>query len=161
MVHSNDGRQGSLVRAILWGGLVAGLLDLAFALTFNGLRGVPLIRIPQVIASGLLGPASFQGGTTTAALGLVLHFVIAFGFAAFYNLASRPFPVLFRQPVVCGLLYGAAAFGFMRLVVLPLSRAPKFKSSPVALWSDLGSHLFFVGLVIALFAWREQRARIH
>ena len=66
-----------------------------------------------MIASGLLGPASFQGGTTTAALGLVLHFVIAFGFATFYNLASRPFPALVRQPVVCGLLYGAAAFGFL------------------------------------------------
>ena len=98
MENDDTGRHGSLLRAILWGGLVAGILDLAFALTFNGLRGVPLIRIPQVIASGLLGPASFQGGTTTAALGLALHFVIAFGFATFYNLASRPFPALVRQP---------------------------------------------------------------
>ena len=94
------------------------------------------------------------------ALGFVFHFLIALGFAAVYNLASRPFPVLIRQPVICGLLYGAAAFGFMRLVVLPLSRAPKFKSGPVALWSDFASHLFFVGLTIAFFAWREGRSRI-
>mgnify|MGYP001793022341 CR=1 FL=1 len=42
----------------------------------------------------------------------------------------------------------------------PLGSCASWFYRSLALWSDLGSHLFFVGLVIALFAWREQRARI-
>ncbi len=146
--------------AILWGGLIAGALDLTFALTFNHLRsGVPFIRVPQAIASGVLGPSSFQGGLTTAALGVGLHFLIALGFAAFYNGASRIFSVLTRQAVVCGLIYGVAVYYFMHLVVLPLSSAPKFKSNTISTLSDLASHLFFVGLVIALFARRYSSPR--
>lgn len=146
-------------RAILWGGLIAGALDLIFALTFNHWRGVPFIRVPQAIASGLLGTSSFQGGPTTAALGVVLHFVIALGFAAFYNVASRIFTLLTRQPVVCGLIYGVAIYYFMNLVVLPLSRAPKFKPSTISTLSDLASHLFLVGLTIALCARRFSSER--
>ncbi len=147
-------KKAGLWRAIFWGGLIAGALDLIFALTFNTARGVPLIRTPQAIASGLLGRSSFDGGIATAALGVGLHFVIALGFAAFYNFASQIFVVLTRRAVVCGVIYGVTIFYFMRLVVLPLSRAPSFKPSTVSTLSDLASHIFFVGLTIALCARR-------
>ena len=54
--------------AILWAGLIAGTLDITDALVFYGLRGVPPVRLPQNIASGLLGRDAFQGGVGTAAL---------------------------------------------------------------------------------------------
>ncbi|MEO6872360.1 MAG: hypothetical protein ABI233_09105 [Chthoniobacterales bacterium] len=145
--------------AILWGGLVAGVLDLSFALLFNHWRGVPFIRVPQAIASGLLGRDAFQGGLTTASLGVALHFLIAFCLAAFYNGASRLFPLLIRWAALCGPAYGVAIYFFMNLVVLPLSRAPKFKHTSLSTWSDLGSHIFFVGLTIALFARHYAGAR--
>jgi uncharacterized membrane protein YagU involved in acid resistance len=141
-----------IAAAIVWGGLVAGLLDLTFALLFNHSLGVPFIRVPQAIASGLLGRGAFGGGLTTAALGLALHFLIAFCLAAFYNGASRLFPVLIRWAVLCGPVYGLGIYLFMQRVVLPLSRAPEFKHTPLTTWSDLASHVFFVGLTIALFA---------
>ncbi len=151
-------KRSRIFTAILWGGLVAGALDLAFALTFNHWHsGVPFIRVPQAIASGVLGVNSFQGGLTSAALGIVLHFLIALSFAAFYNVAARILPVLTRQAVLCGPLYGAAIYWLMNWVVLPLSRAPKFKHNPVSTLSDLASHLFFVGLVIALCARRYSK----
>ena len=66
-------------RALLYGTLAVGVLDLLDAFVFFGLRsGVQPIRILQSIAAGLLGRASFTGGWPTAALGLVLHFFIAF-----------------------------------------------------------------------------------
>ncbi|MGH7938374.1 MAG: hypothetical protein ACRD5Z_21050 [Bryobacteraceae bacterium] len=159
MPHEAD--RSRMVAAILWGGLAAGALDLTFALTFNHWRGVPFIRVPQAIASGLLGPASFRGGLSTAALGVVLHLLIALSLAAFYNWASRLFSVLTRWALVCGPAYGVATYFFMNLVVLPLSRAPKFKHTTLATWSDLASHFFFVGLTIALFARHYERGDAH
>jgi hypothetical protein len=53
--------------AILAGGLIAGALDLTYALAFYGSRGTKPIRIPQSIASGLLGTEAYQEGFATAA----------------------------------------------------------------------------------------------
>jgi hypothetical protein len=59
---------------VLLGGLVAGALDISYAWAFWALKaGVPAMRIFQSVAKGLLGPASYRGGATTAALGLLLH----------------------------------------------------------------------------------------
>src|SRR5215210_9269140 len=93
-------------RAIMWGGLLAGLGDITFAFVVSGLRGVGPVRVLQSVAGGLLGGAAREGGLGTAALGAVLHFLIAFVWAAAYWLASRRLKVLVRHPVVCGLLYG-------------------------------------------------------
>jgi hypothetical protein len=68
--------------AILWGGLVAGILDISDAIVTWGMRGVPAGRILQSVASGLLGRASYEGGWATVALGTFLHFFIATGAAA-------------------------------------------------------------------------------
>lgn len=54
-------RRLSPARAIVYGGLVVGTLDILDAVIFFGLwRGVAPIRIFQSIASGLLGRAAFQ-----------------------------------------------------------------------------------------------------
>src|SRR5215210_4129557 len=84
-------------RAILWGGLLAGLGDITFAFVVSGLRGVGPVRVLQSVAGGLLGDAAKTGGTGSAALGAVLHFLIAFIWAAVYWLASRRLPVLVRR----------------------------------------------------------------
>jgi len=140
-------------RAIVWGGLLAGLGDITFAFVVSGLRGVGPVRVLQSVAGGLLGRAAAEGGLATAALGAVLHLLIAFVWATVFWLASRKLRVLVRHPVVCGLLYGAAVYFFMYFVVLPLS-AIYFK--PVfTLWTVLlnsAGHLLLVGLPIALAA---------
>ncbi len=144
----------SPTRAILYGGLIAGACDLIFAILFYGLRGTKPIQIAQSIASGLLGRDAFQGGWTTAALGVAFHFAIAISAASLYYLASRRLKILLQWASLCGPLYGAAIFYFMRKVVLPLSAAPHFKSEPLSYWSDLAVHVFFIGLPIALLARR-------
>ena len=140
-------------RAIVWGGLLAGLGDITFAFVVNGLRGVGPARVLQSVASGLLGEAAKEGGLATAALGAVLHFLIAFIWATVYWLASRRLKVLVRHPVVCGPLYGFAVYAFMYLVVLPLSAAyfkPTFTPYTVSL--NGAGHMLLVGLPIALAA---------
>lgn len=142
-------------RAILWGGLAAGVLDLSAALVTNGLRGVTPVRLLHAIASGVLGADSYRGGARTAALGVALHFLIAFGAAAVYYAASRRLRFLVRRPVVGGLLYGVAVYLFMNLVVLPLSAIPfKVSYAPAVLATGLVVHMLCVGLPIA-FAVRR------
>lgn len=145
-------------QAILWGGLAAGVLDIAAAFLQAAQRGRSPVRVLHAIASGLLGADAFQGGTPTAALGAVLHFVIAFGAAAVYVAASRKLRVLVERHVLCGLLYGIAVYWFMNLVVLPLSAIPferQFQPAGVAI--GLVIHMLCVGLPIALAARRFAR----
>jgi len=140
--------------AVGLGGLIAGACDLTYATLFHVAHGAKAIRIPQSIASGLLGMASSQQGWISVSLGIALHFFIAFSAAAIYYLASRKLPILLRAAAICGSLYGAAIFFFMRWVVLPLSAAPHFKSDPLAKWTDFAVHVFLIGLPIALMARR-------
>src|SRR2546423_3357474 len=70
-------------RAIFWGGLIAGTLDITYAIVFSYLRsGTSPVVILQSVASGLLGKVSFNGGVSTAAPGPFLHFLLAFTAAA-------------------------------------------------------------------------------
>lgn len=84
-------RRHTAAFAILVGGSIAGALDITYAIVFSGIRGVPAIRLLQSVASGLLGSAAFEGGVPAAALGLFLHFIIAFSAAAVFYVASRRF----------------------------------------------------------------------
>jgi len=148
----------SALRAILFGGLAAGVLDISAAFINYGLKGVSPVRILQSVASGLLGRASFSAGFKSAALGLVCHFVIALGAATVYYAASRFLPWLTSQAVICGMLYGVAVYFFMNLVVLPLSAFPNKITFPLgALITGLLIHMFCVGLPIVLAVRRFSR----
>ena len=56
----------SILTAVLYGGFVAGTIDIGSAAAINGIS--PLI-ILRAIASGLLGRAALQGGLPVAAPG--------------------------------------------------------------------------------------------
>jgi hypothetical protein len=134
--------------AIVVGGLIAGMLDLAYAIAVYSPQEPVLI--PQFIASGILGPKALNGGSQTAVLGVVLHFVIALGAASIYYLASRKSTLLVRRAYFCGLIYGALVYLFMHTIVLPLSATPKGPAHFVYQAFEFIEHCFCVGLPIAL-----------
>lgn len=137
-------------RAILIGGLSAGVLDLTAAFVSSALRGVTPVRVLQFIASGLLGPDSFRGGAGIAALGVALHFVIAFVAAVVYYAASRKLRFLVEHAIIAGLLYGVAVYLFMNFIVLPLSSVNKQPFSFSSLAIGMSIIILFVGLPISL-----------
>jgi hypothetical protein len=144
-------RQPSTFSGILIGGAIAGACDITYAITFWAFRGVPATRVLQSVASGLLGAPAFKGGLATAALGLVLHFFIAFLAAMIFYLAAKALPMLIRHPVISGILYGLAIYAVMNLVVLPLSAFPRKVTFPLlATTTGLFVHMFFIGLPISL-----------
>jgi hypothetical protein len=149
-------KESNTFRAIAFGGLLAGVLDLTAACVSGYLiGGVSPVRIFQSIASGLLGRASADGGAATAALGIFLHFVIAFGATMVFYFASREIKFLTRQAIVSGVFYGIAVYWFMQLVVLPLSAFPYKKQlipEPNQFLLGMIIHIFCIGLPIALVA---------
>jgi hypothetical protein len=134
----------SAALAIIVGGLFAGTLDLIQASILFGLR------VPLVIAGGLLGEKAFHGGAGTYALGILLHFFIALSVTAIYYGASRRLTFMLAHPLVCGLFFGMAVELVMSYIVLPLSalhdRGP-YRLHDVLL--GLIVHMFVIGLPVA------------
>jgi hypothetical protein len=144
---------------IVLAGLVAASCDITYALVYYPLRGVAPMRVLQSVASGLLGKGSFEGGAPTAALGLALHYGICIVAASVFWLAARRLGWLVQRPVLAGLLFGLAVYGFMNFVVLPLSAVPfKWRFVPLTVGTGLLVHMFGVGLPIALLTRRGRRA---
>jgi hypothetical protein len=145
------------VTLVLLGGLVAGACDITYATVFSYFRsGVPPMRILQSVASGLLGRASYEGGWPTALLGLGLHFFIAIIAAAVFFFAARRLEFPLRRPLLWGAGFGVLMYGFMNMVVLPLSRVPP-RAAPAAMVvviTGLLVHMFGFGVPIALAARR-------
>ena len=148
--------------AILYGGLAVGVLDGLAAVILSGLRGVGPTHVFQYIASGLLGRASFNGGAATVLLGALLHFLIAFIWAAIYYGASLRFPALIRRALICGPIYGVVVYFAMQIIVLPLSaiRKPPFSfAPPLQTLQGIIVHILCVGLPIALSARRSAKTK--
>lgn len=142
------------LEALLIGGLACALLDgLAASIQF-GLLGIPLLRVWQGVASGLLGEPAFSQGWTTGSLGLLLHFVIAIIWAAVFVGLSRLLPFIARAYLFSGPLFGMIVFLAMNLIVVPLSARPKRPASSPIMAVQFIIHIFFVGLPIALAANR-------
>jgi phage shock protein PspC (stress-responsive transcriptional regulator) len=144
-------------KAISVAGLTCGVMDISAALIVYGLMGSKPLRLLQGIAGGILGPRTFSGGISTALLGLTLHFVIAFGAAAVFFLASRVMPFLLNHAVLSGVLYGIAVYFFMNRVVVRLSAATKFPFSIKMMLIGVIIHIFCVGLPISLTIRRFAR----
>jgi len=146
-------------KTILWGGLIAGTLDISGACVVWWLRAsVPPERVLQSVASGLLGVAAYTGGAKTAVLGLALHFLIATIWTVVFYLASRRLRFLIAQPIVWGLVYGIVVYAFMDFVVLPLSQFPQ-RGTPTLTGRLIGLAIimFCIGLPIALIVRRFSR----
>lgn len=146
-------------RAILVGGLLAGLLDISAASINGFLRaGRSPMWVLQSVASGLLGSDSYKGGLLAAALGTVIHFTIATVACSVFYFTSRKFDSLVRHAALFGLLYGVAVFFFMYGIVLPLTFHRGFLSPLSAVVTGLVIHMLCVGLPVSLVvSWYAKR----
>lgn len=144
-----------LLRPIVIGGLIAGVLDIIYAFVFSYVRsGRTPAFILQSVASGALGRDAYQGGVKTAALGLAFHFLIALAAAAVYVLASRALPFMTAHPIISGMIYGLCVYAVMNCIVLRVSAIHAttwpWSYPKSVLIGGLLIHMFGIGLPIAL-----------
>jgi uncharacterized membrane protein YagU involved in acid resistance len=134
--------------------LIAGTLDIADALIFYGLRGVPPLGLLRFIAGCLVGVSALHGGLGMAALGLAIHYTITLFWSAVFLLAATRVRFLTRFSIASGLLYGALIYVLMNFVVLPLTRLPPrtHHHPPAVLINGVLPLILFMGLPISLIA---------
>lgn len=139
-----------LVRA----GLLTGLIDGLFASVQSFLSGSTVTQLFQRVASTLLGPEAFEGGTRTALIGVLMHFGVAFFWSAVFLLLVRRSAWIRRVlaspygAVKIASWYGPLIWLVMSLIVIPLlvQRPPTISAR---WWVQLIGHFPFVGLPIA------------
>ncbi|HEX6902488.1 MAG TPA: hypothetical protein VF789_22400 [Thermoanaerobaculia bacterium] len=150
-----------LLRAGLLTGIIDGLFSSVLSVFFYGST---VTRLFQGVASTLLGKEALEGGTSTALIGVLMHFGVAFGWSAVFLLLAMRSAWIRR---VLGSRYGvvkvAAVYGpliwmVMSLIVIPLllHRPPTINNR---WWVQLIGHFPFVGLpIVASIADYKTRA---
>jgi hypothetical protein len=150
--HSATARE-SILPKFLFAGATVAFLDGMFAVVVYVwvMHRTTAGRIFQSIAAGLLGKASYDGGTATIALGVACHIVIAFTWTAIYYLASRRLSAI-RQfassnagNLITGLAFGAVMWLGMDFIVLPVSAAKQTPPGTWQFWLQLGWHIVGLG----------------
>jgi len=139
-----------LVRA----GLLTGVSDGIFASVQSLVTGSTVTRLWQGVASTLLGPAALTGGTRSAAIGLLMHFGVAFGWSAVLLLLVERSPALRRVlDAPLGVVKVAAVYGPCIWLVMSLLVIPALVHRPPTItprwWVQLVGHVVFVALPMA------------
>jgi hypothetical protein len=139
-----------LVRAWLVTGVTDGLFSSVLAAFFYGST---VTRLWQGVASVPLGADALNGGLRTAAIGLAMHFGVAFAWSAVFLalvLASSWLRDVVASPygvVAVAAIYGPIIWITMSMVVVPL-----FTHRPPAInvrwWVQFFGHIPFVALPI-------------
>jgi hypothetical protein len=112
-----------------------------------------ITRVWQGVASTLLGPDALSGGTRTAAIGVLMHVGVAFGWSTvFFLLVGAVRPVRSALATRAGAVAAAAVYGPLIWVVMSLAVIPTLTGRPPAIgprwWIQLAGHFPFVGLPI-------------
>lgn len=138
-----------LVRA----GLLTGICDALWAMVaqvFVFHRG-SAVSVWQGVASVLVGKGAITGGAPATALGLVMHFGVAFAWSAvFLLLVMRSYWLRAILDSPYGAFKIAAVYGpfiwiVMSFVVIPLF-VHRMPVVTINWWIQLAGHLLFVGL---------------
>ncbi len=134
-------------RASLTAGLVCGAVDLAAAALSN--PQIPLQSIFQSVASGWLGAEAYQGGWPSAWLGVVSHFGLMLGIAGAWMMLASLYPILRRQWITAGIVWGAVVWAVMTFAVVPLSASTLGAPDMAGALKGLAVHILAVGLPMA------------
>ncbi|HVR91132.1 MAG TPA: hypothetical protein VHG29_08590 [Novosphingobium sp.] len=146
--------------AIVKATLVAGTLDILFAIVMTLKSGGDILAMLRGVAAGPFGDATQDWGVAGSIAGLLVHF-------AMMAIMAAALAVLLRQPrvasmnwIVVGILYGLATYLVMYGIVLPLRFGSHFpQTDPARIASALFAHVGLVGLLMTwIFRRTPQRA---
>lgn len=143
--------QRAMMKAILWGGLLGGTIDIFSASLISLLSPLLIMRF---IAGGLLGPDVIKGGLDISFIGLLLQWLMGIIIAAIYVLASRRLTWMNRDWRVTGVAYGVPVYFVMTYVVVPLSALHHWTAFNLKGFLLNMAAMMLFGVIIAYFTSR-------
>lgn len=145
-----------MARTIALATLIAGALDILYAILLSTIYGRGPANMLRFVASGPFPPAT-EWGAAGSILGLIVHFALMALMAAAFVVAARNWPMLTEKPIQWGIVYGLITYVVMNWVVVPLRFDAPLPPSPTAIASQLFAHIALVGIPIAMLAARGMR----
>ena len=147
-------------KTIVLAGLLVGSLDIIAAIVnFYAKTGKDPQIVLKYIASAVVGKEAFSGDTAMSALGLLLHFLIAFIWTMFFFWIYPKLRFLSFNRVITGFLYGIFIWFIMSHVVVPMSKASvgafNLKQAAIAALILIGA----IGLPLSFIAYRYYKGK--
>lgn len=147
--------KNNLWKIIGLSGLLVGSLDITAALIqFYIKTGKNPLIVLKYIASAILGKEAFSGSSGVAAFGLLLHFIIAFGWTIFFFWIYPRLKLKKWNKILTGFLYGIFVWAMMTRVIVPLTKVNAASFD----WKQAGIAalilIFAIGLPLSFIAAR-------
>ena len=139
------------VLPVLIAGLIAGSLDILYAIAFWRVKGecAGVADSPER-SRGTAWQVELRRRDRNRCSRLVLHFGIAISMAFTYFTVARHWPELHQRPLLYGAAYGLLLYAVMNFVVVPLSAASPGSTDAVWIALSILVHMTLVGVPIAL-----------
>lgn len=150
--------RNSPLRSLVVGGLIVGVVHAIIHhwIVSSLIEGYPLTSVYQYLASAAVGNAAFEGGTSTALLGLFFHLLVSFVVAAVFILSAQRIPLLRRFAIPSALVYGIGVLLVMNGIVLPLSAVPPLPPPTTPKLIELVlEHSLVIGLPLGVLVRRS------
>lgn len=147
---------------ILKAGLLAGTLDISIASLQFFLRTEknPVIVL-KYIASAVFGRTiAYADGALMPLLGLLFHYIIAFGWTILFFYTCRKLTVLWKYPIPAGLLYGIFVWTMMKFAVLPLTKVAPIPFDLAQAAIAAGILIVAIGLPVSLICSKYYREKL-
>lgn len=158
--QKNYQRKG-LTTAIIQAGLLAGTLDILAAFTHFYIKtGKNPLLILRFIASAVFGKAAFEEGNSMLAIGLLLHYIIAFCWTILFFLLYPQIIALVKNKFVAAFFYGIIIWLAMNLLILPMTKLPKPTLSLVPSITGALILIVAIGVPVALLAKKYYAKRV-
>lgn len=133
--------------------LLTAVADGLWACVLTLLYGRPVLSVWQGVAATAFGPRMLEGGVPSAAIGVAMHFGVAFAWSAIFLL------LVLRSPWLRGVLDSrngvvkiAAVYGPFIWIVMSAVVIPLLVHKPLVItgrwWIQLLGHIVFVGVPI-------------
>ena len=150
----SDTDKSFLTKAIITALIIAGTLDMLSAIVIYDLvmHRVTTMQILDGIAAALFGKTIIGNETVMAFIGLLLHYFITFCFVVFYFLLYPRIPLLQKNKIISGLLYGVIVWAIMNLLVVPTATGNHYHFLYPAFLRQILPLMFCIGLPISFIA---------
>jgi uncharacterized membrane protein YagU involved in acid resistance len=154
-------KKRSLLRAILWAGLLVGTLDIASAFISFSINspGRNPLRILHYIASAVFEKDIAYSENYMLFVGLLCHYIIAYCFTILFMLIYPKINLLSKSRLLTGIIYGVIVWCIMNLLIVPNTRINRYPAWNRQAMIQMGILMIAIGIPLSYIAYNFYKGR--